>query len=114
STPDTKFRIDLFANQATGPSGFGQGERLLGAVTVTTDSHGEASFSFVANRALAAGSTVTATATDVVTGDTSEFSAAQPVSVPGGDGSAALHGHRKVSAAELNRFLSRFGPFLKM
>ncbi len=45
SLPDTTYRVELFANGATGPSGYGEGEVYLGFTNVTTDDNGDASFS---------------------------------------------------------------------
>jgi parallel beta-helix repeat protein len=84
STPNTTFRIELFANGVPDPSGFGEGETFLGSITVSTDANGNASFSFTANLGLPGSSVVTATATNLGTGDTSEFSAARAVQAFGG------------------------------
>ena len=91
STPNTTFRVEFFASAAADPSGYGQAERYLGFVNVTTDAAGN-----VASRtdtitgyagSVAAGEFITATATRYVAGsgtgaagtdyyETSEFSAA--------------------------------------
>jgi autotransporter-associated beta strand protein len=76
STPNSTFVIEFFSNAAADPSGFGEGQTFLGDVTVSTDALGDASFTFVATPALATGTPITATATNLATGDTSEFSAA--------------------------------------
>ncbi|NOT59061.1 MAG: CSLREA domain-containing protein, partial [Acidobacteria bacterium] len=74
STPNRSFRIEYFKNTACHSSGNGQGEVLLGTQTVTTDGSGNAplsfSFAFDATKPF-----ITATATDLTTNDTSEFSA---------------------------------------
>lgn len=74
SAPSTNYRIEFFANDASDPSGFGEGEIFLGFRNVTTDSNGTVSFN--ANFPTPAGGQhiVTATATDP-NGNTSEFSA---------------------------------------
>jgi hypothetical protein len=46
SRPNTSYDIDVFANPAPGPSGFGQAELYLGSTTVRTTNSGEASFEF--------------------------------------------------------------------
>ncbi len=74
SEANTTFEIDFFANAAADPSGFGEGERFLGATTVTTDSFGDASFDVAIPIESTAGEFATATATDP-NGSTSEFSA---------------------------------------
>ena len=77
STASRAFRIELFAN-ATGNR---EGQRYLGFVNVTTS--GTGIWSGSAPIAAALGEWVTATATDSVTGDTSEFGAAiQVTSAP--------------------------------
>jgi hypothetical protein len=44
STPNTLFTIEFFVNPTADPSGFGQGETFLGAITVTTNASGTVSF----------------------------------------------------------------------
>jgi hypothetical protein len=69
------FVLDFYLNTESDPSGYGQGRFYLGSTNVTTDTRGNAFFVFVAaDRALDQG--VSATATDLISGDTSEFSAA--------------------------------------
>jgi CSLREA domain-containing protein len=67
------YRIELFSNSVCDSSGNGEGEQFLGSTYVATDSSGNADFSFPAV-VLPAGRGVTMTATDVGTGETSEFS----------------------------------------
>lgn len=75
STPNSLFRIELFASPAPDPSGFGQGQTFLDAVGVTTDSNGNADFTALLG-SLPAGTSLTATATDMLLNrnDTSRFS----------------------------------------
>jgi parallel beta-helix repeat protein len=75
STPNSVFEIELFSNTVGDPSGFGEGETSLGVVRIITDATGAATFAFTLRAPLAAGAVVTATATNVGTGTTSEFSA---------------------------------------
>jgi len=70
STPNTTFRLQLFDNAACDPTGFGEGQTLLGDRFVTTDATGTAAFSFGFAGTAAH---VTATATDPDE-NTSEFS----------------------------------------
>jgi hypothetical protein len=76
STPNSTFRIDFYANTAADPSGFGEGERWLGTITVKTsdDEFGTAGFSTEVADAVV-GEFITATATNAA-GSTSEFSSA--------------------------------------
>ena len=95
SAASTAFRVELFANTACDPSGHGEGETFLGAATATTDAGGIATFSVGLTKAVAAGQSITATATDP-NNNTSEFSAcvtavaAPPVPGVSGPASAAL------------------------
>ncbi len=75
SRPYGTYRLEFFANSSCDPSGYGQGERYLGAKTVIADPFGNVTFSakFPLNPS-AATPIVTATATDD-SGSTSEFSA---------------------------------------
>ena len=50
STPNTMFRVELFASAAADPTGFGEGQTYLGATDVTTDAGGNASFEQCASR----------------------------------------------------------------
>jgi len=74
SRPDASFVVELFSNSAADPSDFGEGERFLGEVLVTTTSSCDGSFTFSLPAASARGSWFTATGTDSQ-GNTSEFSA---------------------------------------
>jgi parallel beta-helix repeat protein len=74
STASTAFRVEVFANAAADPSGFGEGQTFLGATTVTTDGSGHVATTVNVAGVVGAGQTVTATATDPA-GNTSEFSA---------------------------------------
>ncbi len=73
STPDTTFRIDVFASGAYGPGGAGEAQDYLGSLNVTTDATGQVTFA-VPFAAPASLPIVTATATDPL-GNTSELSA---------------------------------------
>jgi thiol-disulfide isomerase/thioredoxin len=69
STPNSTFLVQLYAN---GASGFGQGQNYLGQTLVTTDSTGQASYSFTYTPQPGV-PFLSATATDD-NGNTSEFS----------------------------------------
>jgi uncharacterized protein (TIGR03437 family) len=71
SKPGTAFTIEFFSNTECDPAGNGEGETFLGAMTVTTDGSGQASFT--APFPAPANKSITATATDP-DGNTSEFS----------------------------------------
>ncbi len=75
SCPNADYRIEFFASPSPDPSGYGEGQTFLGAIPVTTDGAGNASFSYAYTSGTPAPA-ITATATLLDTGDTSEFSAA--------------------------------------
>ncbi|MDX1932313.1 MAG: right-handed parallel beta-helix repeat-containing protein [Capsulimonadales bacterium] len=75
AAPNKPFALEFFAVEEPDPSGFGEGEVLLGSGTVTTDAAGNASFLIGGLTAVPKGMWVTATATDP-DGNTSEFSLA--------------------------------------
>ena len=81
SAPSTTFTVELFVNPVCNPSGYGEGEQFLGALPVTTDADGNATFSFTASIGVDPGQLITATATDPA-GNTSEFSACAQVTNP--------------------------------
>jgi hypothetical protein len=72
STPNMTFTIEFFSNAACDPSGFGEGETLIGSATVTTNGGCLASFAVTLPIAIPSGSFITATATDP-NGNSSEF-----------------------------------------
>ncbi len=75
STASTSFRIEVFASDEHDSSHFGEGQTFLGFTTVTTNASGNASFSFTAMGNFL-GQSISTTATNNATNDTSEFSAA--------------------------------------
>ena len=84
STGATPFRLELFASSECGRYGDrGQGEVFLGFVDVETDAGGGASFTFPFTP-IPGKNEITATATNLSTGDTSEFSrcARDPSTIP--------------------------------
>jgi parallel beta-helix repeat protein len=72
STPNSTFTIELFSGTNPDANGVVQGEIFLGSVDVTTDSTGVATFSQTVS-GVPSGHLITATATNDITGDTSEF-----------------------------------------
>jgi CSLREA domain-containing protein len=75
------YRLEFFSNDACDSSGNGEGQRFLGTTSVTTDSSGNVSFTASSLTGGAAGQTATATATEELANNTSEFSACTPVAV---------------------------------
>jgi hypothetical protein len=73
ASPNTTYRVELFANNSD-PLGLpAEGQQFVGFVNVTTDGAGQVSFTTTVNTVVLPGQVVTATATDPV-GNTSEFS----------------------------------------
>ena len=74
SSPNTSFRFDFYASPEPDPTGFGGGRDFLGTTIGNTDNDGhfEGVLSLLGTFAL--GTTVTATATNLSTVSTSEFS----------------------------------------
>lgn len=81
SAANATYRIEFFASPASDPSGYGEGRFYLGFVTATTDGSGNAAF-VASVAAMATGDFVTATATNVASGASSEFSAAVVAAKP--------------------------------
>jgi parallel beta-helix repeat protein len=78
---DRPYEIEFFANDSCDPSGHGEGQHSITAVTVTTDGNGHAAFSVPVSALDISGKYVTATARNVTpdvfdpyADDTSEFS----------------------------------------
>ena len=67
SAPGVSFSIEFYAN----PSGADEGQRFIGAQSVSTNASGDATFSFQPQSKVAAGQNITATATNGSTRDTS-------------------------------------------
>src|SRR5215831_9450829 len=88
STANTKFHVELFANNAADNSGFGEGQSYMGGFDVTTDANGNVNFEVGGYANLAAGQFISATATDP-NRSTSEFSKCVVI-VPYGAGSLAF------------------------
>ena len=86
STPLSAFAVDFYASPACDSRGAGEGQRFVGSATVVTSAAGPglpgtavAALSAAPNPPVVGG-VITATATNLSTGDTSEFSACMPVS----------------------------------
>jgi uncharacterized repeat protein (TIGR01451 family) len=79
SAPSSSYQVQFFQSTACDASGHGEGQTFLGEATVTTNASGVGAFS-VTFPGLAGG-VATATATDSL-GNSSEFSACQPITTP--------------------------------
>ncbi|MCA9305040.1 MAG: right-handed parallel beta-helix repeat-containing protein [Phycisphaerales bacterium] len=108
STPNRVFAIEFFANTECNPTGFGEGERLLGRVDVMTNGGGIADIDATIMSPVSGSEWITATATDRTTNNTSEFSACVGVTGSGaclGDAS----GNAVVDVDDLNMILGAWG-----
>jgi titin len=74
STSSDAFLIEFFSD----PSG-NEGKKFIGDRAVSTNTNGNVAFSFVPSQSVGAGRRITATATNVVEANTSEFSAPRTV-----------------------------------
>ena len=75
STPNNTFDIDFYASVQSNPSGFGEGKRFLGSISVTTNLSGVVSFDQLVPGLTIRGDFVSAIVTDA-NGNSSEFSPA--------------------------------------
>ena len=73
SRPKTSFLIQFFTNPTADPSGYGQGQTGFGSTQVTTDANGNATIDLLSALAFPQGFVLSATATNLTTGDTSAF-----------------------------------------
>ena len=78
SLPNTTFRLEFFNS----PTADGEGQTFVGAFDITTNAGGNAAFDQIFATTSPLNSFVTATATNLTTGDTSEFSVAKQVLLP--------------------------------
>jgi Domain of unknown function (DUF4214) len=74
ASPITAYNVEIFVSADTTPAG--QGQTLLGTITVTTNASGNASFVFGATLPAGAGTSFTAAATNNSNHNTSAFSSA--------------------------------------
>ena len=74
STPRDAFVVEFFSNPSAN-----EGKKFMGDKAVSTDADGNVAFTFVPSQAVPAGQRITATATNAVDANTSEFSAPRTV-----------------------------------
>lgn len=79
STASRTFAVEFFAGSTRDPSGFGEGEQLVGRTTATTGARCTANFTMSLTLVIPVGWFLSATATDAA-GNTSEFSRSLVVS----------------------------------
>jgi hypothetical protein len=79
SVANETYHIDLFSNAACDGSGFGEGRTFLGTIDTVTNANGIGTFALTPSVPVPAGQIITATATRVSIGQTSELSACRTV-----------------------------------
>ena len=79
SSPNSSFAVEFFASSSGNNSGPAEGAIFLGSATVSTNAQGNATLVFSTTTTVPSGSVLTATATNLAQGNTSEFSAGLPV-----------------------------------
>jgi len=99
---NSSFTIQFFVDPTADPSGFGQGQTLIGSITVTTDSSGNATFTAAFPVVSSPGQVVSATATDPG-GNTSEF--AQDITITLSS-AAALARARSIASLSVDSALA--------
>jgi hypothetical protein len=82
---NTLYNLEFFANTACNPSGFGEGQRFLGSLSLMRGSSGDAPFNVTFAVGVPQGRFISATTTDP-NGNTSQFAACVTVSGGGGGG----------------------------
>lgn len=80
SNPFRTYRIEFFNSTTADSSGYGEGKTFITSTVVGTDGSGNVNFSIP--NPIAIGGFISATATDLATNDTSEFSAIKQVLAP--------------------------------
>ena len=73
SLSSTTFHLQFFYSDTCDPTGYGEGQYLLGDTLITTDGSGDVPFSFIFDIVVPEDAFVTATSTDTTLGNTSEF-----------------------------------------
>ena len=76
SQANRDYRLEFFSSRFSDPTGFGEGQTYLGSAEVETDEDGNATIDVTLDKSVLRSLAITATATDLVTDDTSEFSRA--------------------------------------
>jgi hypothetical protein len=79
SRPGRSYVIEFYSSPVCDPSGYGEGEEVLGSIQVETNGNGETGFAAELQAQVQPGQFITATATDTGAVSTSEFSACIPV-----------------------------------
>lgn len=118
SSPNTSFRVDFYSTTNVDPTGYGEGREFIGSASGMTDVNGLLISESLFLDGFAPGTTITATATNNATNQTSEFSRGfnvNAVSFPNdttatwldGDGDAVT---LKITKGTLDTSQFFFGP----
>ena len=100
------YRVEVFASPACDGSGHGEGQMFLGSFEVSTDGSGVANFDTTVPTSAPSGWAATATATELTSGNTSEFSTC--VDIVGGACQADLTGDGVLDFFDVSMFLGMF------
>lgn len=100
SAPNSTYYIDFFTSQIWDPTHYGEGQKYLGSITVTTDASGNASFTATMSGVPSGFDYFASTATDS-NGNTSEFDY-DPEAATSSDAAIPLH-KRHSSDSHLSR-----------
>lgn len=82
STANTTFRLEFFGNTACDTTNFGEGELFIATQNVTTDGAGNVAFAVPSAVSFVGKTFIAGTATNLTTGNTSEFSACVRAQTP--------------------------------
>ncbi|MBL4698985.1 MAG: right-handed parallel beta-helix repeat-containing protein [Phycisphaerales bacterium] len=108
SSPNTDYAIEFFASPECDPSGFGEGQLFLGQIVVATDASGDAPFSTTLSVGSPVNWVLSATATELLTGNTSEFSMCSSIA----QGCPAdLNGDGELNFFDISEFLNTMPDF---
>lgn len=106
SASNSSYRVEIFASPACDGSGFGEGHMFLGSFQISTDGSGVANFDTSVPTPALEGWFATATATELATGNTSEFSAC--LDIIGGACPPDLTGDGTLDFFDVSQFLAMF------
>lgn len=101
SAPNSTYYIDFFTSQIWDPTHYGEGQKYLGSITVTTDATGNASFTATESGVPSGFDYFASTATDS-SGNTSEFDY-DPEAATSSDAAIPLHKHQHSNDSHFSR-----------
>ncbi len=104
TSPNGSFTVEFFASPVCDATGFGEGERFLGATTVQTNTQGSGTFDVTLDVSLPDGWYATATATRDANWETSEFGPCMPII--GGACPADFNDDGQVNTLDVLSFLN--------